>query len=256
VYDAHELFTEIEEVVSRPRLQKLWLWIERHTVPHFKWGYTIGDCYAAEFKRRYGVDYAIVRNATVLRPLLPMPLENGYILYQGAVNRGRCFEELIPAMQQVTGKLLVCGEGNFMTEARALVTHYGLEQKIEFRGYVPPAELRAITRGAAVGITLFWAKSLSNEYSLANRFFDYLHAGVPQIAGAYPEYKAINDQYEVALLLPQITVQTIADGLNKLLTDTEYTKNMHLNALAAREVYNWQQEEIRLLETWKKVFAL
>lgn len=256
VYDAHELFTEIEEVVSRPRLQKLWLWIERHTVPHFKWGYTIGACYAAEFKQRYDVDYAIVRNATVLAPLLPLPVNNGYVLYQGAVNRGRCFEELIPAMQTVRGKLLICGEGNFMAEARALVTRYKLEEKIEFRGYVPPAELRAITRGAAVGLTLFWAKSLSNEYSLANRFFDYLHAGVPQLAGAYPEYKAINGAYEVALLLPVITTESIAEALNELLTDTDYASRLSQNALVAREVYNWQAEEIRLLEVWKNVFTL
>ncbi len=256
VYDAHELFTEIEEVVSRPRLRRLWLWIERHTVPNFKWGYTIGTCYAAEFKRRYGMEYAIVRNATVLRPLLPVPAEGGYILYQGAVNRGRCFEELIPAMKDVPGRLLICGEGNFMAEAQALTAQQGLTEKIEFRGYVPPAELREITRGAAVGITLFWAKSLSNEYSLANRFFDYLHAGVPQLAGAYPEYEAINAEFEVALLLPQITSATIATALQKILTHPDYAARLSQNALAAREVYNWQAEEVRLLEVWKNVFSL
>src|SRR5690606_4055879 len=68
VYDAHELFTELKEVISRPSVHKLWLKIERWTVPNFKLGYTIGECYAEEFKKKYGVNYAIVRNATVLRP--------------------------------------------------------------------------------------------------------------------------------------------------------------------------------------------
>ncbi len=255
VYDAHELFTEMEEVVSRPATQKMWLRIERATVPHFRHGYTVSATYAQEFRERYGVEYAIVRNATVLRPLPPVPEEGGYILYQGAVNKGRCFEQLLPAMQGVRGKLLICGDGNFMEEARQMVRDLGLEDKVFFTGSIPPAELPRYTRGAAVGITLFEARSKSNLYSLANRFFDYMHACVPQLAGAYPEYEAINNQFEIALLLPRITPESIAEGLNRLLEDTAYADRLRHNCLAAREVYNWQAEEARLLEVWKKVFA-
>src|SRR5690606_26775762 len=35
VYDAHELFPEIEESASRPRIQAIWRWLERNTVPQF-----------------------------------------------------------------------------------------------------------------------------------------------------------------------------------------------------------------------------
>ena len=86
VYDAHELFTELKEVISRPKVHRMWLWIERHTVPHFPFGYTIGECYADEFKRRYGVQYAVVRNATILKPLEKVAAKERYILYQGWVN--------------------------------------------------------------------------------------------------------------------------------------------------------------------------
>jgi hypothetical protein len=33
VYDAHELFTEVPEVVARPRVQRLWQWVEDFIVP-------------------------------------------------------------------------------------------------------------------------------------------------------------------------------------------------------------------------------
>lgn len=255
VYDAHELFTEMEEVVSRPATQKMWLKIERATVPHFRHGYTVSATYAREFRERYGVDYAIVRNATVLRPLPPVPEKHGYILYQGAVNKGRCFEQLLPAMKMVRGRLIICGDGNFMEQAQQMVRELGLEDKVTFTGYIPPTELPRYTRGAAVGVTLFEARSKSNLYSLANRFFDYMHAGVPQLAGAYPEYKAINSEFEIALLLPEITPESIAEGLNRLLEDTAYAHRLRENCLRAREVYNWQAEEARLLGVWKKVFA-
>ena len=38
-----------------------------------------------------------------------------------------------------------------------------------------------------------------NQYlALPNKFFDYMHAGLPQIAMNYPEYQKINSQFEVA----------------------------------------------------------
>lgn len=254
VYDAHELFTEMEEVVTRPATHKMWLAIERHTVPYFPFGYTVNESYVREYEQMYGVHYAIVRNATVLRPLTVPEKPEKLILYQGAVNHGRCFPELIAAMQHVNAKLVICGEGNFYAEAQALVKALGLEEKVFFKGYVKPEDLRDYTLNAYIGITLFVATSRSNELSLANRFFDYMHAGVPQLAMNYPEYATINAQYEVAALLDEVTSQTVADTLNKLLLDEAYYKHLQSECLKAREVYCWQKEEERLLAIYEKVF--
>ncbi len=38
VYDAHEIFTELKEVISRPSVHQMWLWIGRHTVPQMNSG--------------------------------------------------------------------------------------------------------------------------------------------------------------------------------------------------------------------------
>ncbi len=255
VYDAHELFTEMEEVVTRSATHKMWLAIERHTVPYFPHGYTVNESYVREYERMYGVRYAIVRNATVLRPLTIPPKVEKIILYQGAVNHGRCFPELIAAMQEIDAKLVICGEGNFYTEAQALVSDLRLEEKVVFKGYVKPEELRSYTLGAYVGITLFVATSLSNELSLANRFFDYMHAGVPQLAMNYPEYATVNEQYEVASLLDVVTPQTVAAALNKLLRDEAYYARLQCECLKAREVYCWQREEERLLDVYQKIFS-
>ena len=254
VYDAHELFCEMEEVVTRPATQRMWYAIERHTVPNFTHGYTVNESYVREYRRMYGVQYAIVRNATVLRPLLIPPKPEKIILYQGAVNHGRCFPELIGAMRDVDARLVICGEGNFYDEARALVKEYGLGDKVIFKGYVKPDELGDYTLSAYIGITLFVATSLSNELSLANRFFDYMHAGVPQLCMNYPEYAAVNARYEVASLLDEVTPKTVAAALNRLLQDEAYYARLQAECLKAREVYCWQQEEERLLGVYRKLF--
>ena len=250
VYDAHELFTELKEVISRPAIHKMWLWIEQHTVPHFPIGYTIGDCYAAEFKRKYGVQYGIVRNATILRPIQIPERKEKYILYQGAVNVGRRFEQLIPAMQWINIPLIICGEGNFFEEAKALVAQYHLEDKVIFKGYVAPEALRKYTLEAYIGITLFEETSLSNRLSMANRFFDYMHAGVPQLCNQYPEYEKVNERFEIAQLLAEPTAEHIAQAVNALLQDEEKYARLSANCLAARNIYCWQEEEKTLLNTY------
>ncbi|MCB9046627.1 MAG: glycosyltransferase [Chitinophagales bacterium] len=256
VYDAHELFTELKEVVTKPREKKIWDWIERTTLPNFNYNYTVGHYCALYFNEKYNKNYAVVRNATVLKPFTIPERKKRYILYQGWVNEGRCFEQLIPAMRHVDMQLIVCGEGNFFEQAKALTVEYGLQDKIQFKGFLPPDELKQYTEQATIGLTLFHAVSLSNEYSLANRYFDYMHNAVPQVCMNFPEYREINANYEIAVLVNDpATEEDIAAALNKLITDKAYYEALQQNCMNAREQYCWQNEEKILLKVYEEVFA-
>jgi glycosyltransferase involved in cell wall biosynthesis len=260
LYDAHELFCEMQEVVSRPSVYRSWKAIERLCVPKFPIGYTVNDLIADEFFRLYGVRYSVIRNLPLLRPDSPpgdaAPLPAGrFILYQGAVNEGRCFESLIPAMQTVDAPLLICGEGNFIEQARALVRQYNLEDKVLFRGMVRPEDLPPITRSAYIGVTLFDRRGASNYYSLANRFFDYIHAGIPQIAVDYPAYREINNSYRIAVLVNEPGIREISDALNTLLNNTELYHTLLANCKQARLYYNWQEEEKKLVRLYQRLFG-
>jgi len=265
LYDAHELFCEMKEVVSRPFIHRVWKAVERFAVPAFRRGYTVSGQIAGEFRQLYGVEYAVIRNLPVLdpdrvagdragtRPGSP-PLPGRYILYQGAVNEGRCFETLIPAMQQVDTPLLVCGEGNFLKQARELAVQHGLQEKIIFMGAVRPEELQSITRSAWCGITLFDRRGLSNYYSLANRFFDYMHAGIPQLAMNYPAYREINNCYPIAVLIDEPGIREVADALNELLSNPELYQTLSEGCRQARLRYNWQEEEKILIRLYQQLF--
>jgi glycosyltransferase involved in cell wall biosynthesis len=255
VYDAHELFCEMKEVVSRPPVYKFWKWIERRCVPRFHLGYTVNDAIAAEFKKMYGRNYATIRNLPILTPLsIPMKHER-FIIYQGAVNEGRSFETLIPAMHTVNARLMVCGDGNFMQQAKSLVLQHGLQDKVIFTGYVEPAKLKTYTLGAYIGVALVDDVGLNSYYSLANRFFDYMHAGVPQICVDYPSYRHIIDQYPFAVLVSDISSDNLANELNNLLTDDQRYAELQRQCLIAREELNWQREELKLIEFYTSIFT-
>lgn len=253
VYDAHELFCEMKEVVTRPSRYKAWKKIEQFTLPHFPHAYTVNEYLAQEFKKMYGVGYTIIRSISVYEPA-PELTRGNFILYQGAVNEGRCFEQLIPAMKTVAAKLIICGDGNFMGQAKKIMNDNGLQDKIAFKGMLMPAELRHYTRTARVGITLFEKDSLSNYYSLANRFFDYIHGGLPQVCVNYPVYAAINDQYHVADLVMGTNPESLSASINALLNGQERWQSMHENCLAAAAILNWQEEEKKLLAFYKNLF--
>lgn len=253
VYDAHELFCEMKEVVSRPRIYRFWKWVERTTVPRFKNGYTVNGPIRDQFEKEYGVRYRVIRNLPVLDETFVVPGKGDYILYQGAVNEGRSFETLIPAFRYVDRPLWIFGDGNFFEQAVQLVREHGLEQKIFFKGKLPPESLKAVTRKAAVGITLFENNGLNNYLSLANRFFDYIHAAVPQLCVAYPAYTEINQRFEVAELVSDLSPVNIAAKLNALIRDTDRYHRLQQNCLLARQALCWQKEEQLLLHFYKSI---
>lgn len=256
IYDAHELFCELPEVMSRPAIHKAWKRIERWTLPHFPHGYTVSESISAEYKRLYGHQYETIRNITLLQPqqYFGQPYKDPYILYQGALNEGRGIEYLIPAMQHVPLPLIICGEGNYSAKARALVRQLGLEKKVLFHGMADPAVLPAYTLHASVGINLGDGAGLNNYLSLNNKFFDYIHGLLPQVAMDFPEFRRINQQFDIALLIPSLEVQAIAAAINSLLTDKRLYERLKANCSRAKLVLNWQQEEKKLVAFYHHLF--
>lgn len=257
VYDAHEYFPELPEVVDRPLTKSIWQRVERWMVPAADAHYTINHAYAAIFKQKYDLDFGIVRNATVLESktlpadtLKPDP----YILYQGAVNVGRGVENMIEAMTEIDGvRLVICGRGDRLSACRQLATTCGVEQKVEFRGFVPPDELKAITEGAALGFTFFTDHGLSYRLSLANRFFDYFHCGVPQLAVDFPEYRSIVERFPIAELLTDLSRENIVQAVRSILDNPAKHARMRRACLRAREAINWQNEEKTLIGIYRRL---
>ena len=243
----------MKEIISRPIIYKAWKRIEKYTVPKFMRGYTVNKFISNEFEKMYRVKYEVMRNVTLKKDILIPDKKEKYILYQGAVNEGRSFETIIPAIKFVNAPLIVCGDGNFINEAKKLVAENNLKDKIIFKGYFPPDELQSYTLNASVGINLVDNKGLNNYYSLANRFFDYMHAGVPQLCIDFPAYREINDQFEIAVLISDLTPENIARQINILLEDESLYKRLQQNCMRAREIFNWQNEEKKLISFYKNI---
>jgi glycosyltransferase involved in cell wall biosynthesis len=253
VYDAHELFTEVIEVVRRPFVRSMWLKLESYIVPKVKYSYTVSEGVKRIFEERYpGGGFSLIRNLPLYMPVDPEPSKEKYIVYAGAVNEGRGIEQMLNAMPEINCHLYICGDGEMLESMKAKTKDMNLDCKVKFLGYVEPEKLKEIIRGAFAGVLLLENKGASYYYSLANKFFDYMMAGIPQVTINFPEYKHLNDEYSFALLV-DLKHEEIVKAFNRLLNEPELYNQMKQNALKAREVFNWEKESEILVDFYKRV---
>src|SRR5258706_15973300 len=93
----------------------------------------------------YRLNYEVIRNITLKQDIQIPEKKEKYILYQGAVNEGRSFETIIPAIKFVNAQLIVCGGGNFIEKTKNLVSENKLNDKKILKGYLPPAGIQKYT---------------------------------------------------------------------------------------------------------------
>lgn len=269
IYDAHELFTETPEVERRKSIQKFWLRVEKFSVKRMTKGICVSKGLADYFKLKYGKDFLVLRNVPVIATRLhaelnisvpnnaarlqTVPSNLPSILYQGTLNEGRGLEFLIQAMQNINAKLVLAGEGDLSTQLRNLVSIMKLENKVEFKGFISPMELKQLTRESYIGINLLEARSKNYYHSLANKFFDYTEAGIPSLNMNFPEYENLNKEFEVSILLNDLNPEKITESLNILLNNEQLYNRLKQNCLKAREEWNWEKEKEKLLKLFNEI---
>ena len=258
VYDAHEYFSEVPELNERPGVKRIWEWIARHTIPKFDVCYTVGEELASLMGKKYKVHFDVVRN---IEPATNRPVEHvgkearlNILLYQGALNVGRGLEACIDAIAQFPGwQCWLAGEGDITDKLKMRLKALGLEQRITFLGWVKPEDIPALLLKAKININLREKGSLNDYYSLPNKFFDAIHAGLPSINMDYPEYSSICSKFPCSILLEHVDVDKIVSAIRQLDQDPALWESMSQACAQAAEVYNWEKESGKLKEIYSSL---
>ncbi|MBK9736272.1 MAG: glycosyltransferase [Saprospiraceae bacterium] len=251
LFDAHEYFSETPELIHRKNIKKCWKIIGDMFVPMADHFITVNESLAELLGTHYGKKFVCIYNvpSNLIDGSLPYKAEKPYILYQGMLNEGRGIAELIDAMDLIKGlDLYIIGEGDLSKNLRTRSTKGPSASKIHFLGWQSPDEMKKYTLGATLGINLLENTSLSYYYSLANKFFDYMHAGVPSVNMDFPEYHKIIEQYPIGILISGLDKNNIAMHINQMMSDPATLNAMKQHCLTAKTFYNWEKEEIKLFE--------
>lgn len=257
IYDSHELFTELPELVTRKFKQRLWYWLEKFMLKQVDVGIAVSDSVAVELKKRYKKEFVVVRNVPKSKVNVDVVKSTEkIIIYQGALNIGRGLEKLIFAMQNVTdAKLLIAGSGDIEGQLIGLTNQLGLDGKVQFVGRLSPEALSLLTSRATIGVSLEEDMGLNYRCALPNKLFDYLHAGLPVLVSDMPEMKSIVDSYNVGRTLKRnASSDRLAECLMAMINDQKQMSLWKQNAKKAAVELCWDNEKWLFLAAISKVF--
>jgi glycosyltransferase involved in cell wall biosynthesis len=255
VYDSHEIFTEVPELIHRPQVQAVWRWLEQRLVPRVDVMYTVNPSLASHYHDLYQIPVASVRNVPFFRRPEPrsLPPEGQPItlLYQGAINIGRGLELMVQALHHLPKNyiLWIIGRGDIEADLAALIAREGLAQRTEMLGFIPLERLSAITREATLGLSLEEDLGANYHFASPNKVFDYLQSGIPSLVSDLPEMAGLARQYGCSAVLPndQRTPQGLAAAIQAICQSPEGYAEMSRNCCMAAPELCWEREQGRMI---------
>ena len=257
VYDSHENFTEVPELVKRKRVKSIWESIEKRILPKIKYSYTVCGSIAEIYNKKYDINMKVVRNIPECEMKLKDITSEVYektknkkvILYQGAVNIGRGIEEVIKAMQFLENAVfLIIGDGDIKAKLEQLVENNKLQEKVIFTGRIPFNQLFAYTKKADIGISIEENLGLNYYYALPNKLFDYIRANVPVLVSRLPEIERTVNKYDIGCYIENHNPEHIAEKIKYMLQSAEKVNFWKQNLKKASDDLCWENEELVLKE--------
>ena len=252
VYDSHELFSEGPELQGRKFVQNFWRKLEDFFLPKVKKAYTVSPSIVDFYDHKYQNKMGVIRNIPLKKDVLEVdevafPTTRKTILYQGVLNPGRGLKPMIKALKFINDlDLIIIGYGKVEEELKAFVIEEKMNDRVHFLGRISRDKLFNYTKKATLGMVLEEPLGLSFQYSLPNKLFDYIHAGIPIVAGNLPEITRIIKKHKVGVLVDDYEPKTIAKAINNLLNDEVLLSEIKEHQRKAKDILCWEKESKKL----------
>ena len=258
IYDTHEYFTEMPELVKRPKVQSIWKAFENRLFPRLNRIITVNNSIAELYSCEFNKDVSVVRNIPpefnperiFTRKELGLPLDKKILILQGTgINIDRGAEEAVLSMKYLDDTvLLIVGGGDVIPKLKQIIKEEKLSDKVIFKPKMPFVELRQYTMNADLGLALDKDTNINYRFSLPNKLFDFIHSGIPVLASSLPEIKQIIDNYDVGYFIPNHNPKEIAETIKLIFENKLIYQTVKKNTQIAREELNWEIEEKKLIE--------
>lgn len=257
VFDAHEIYSKNMFVDSKPILSKIVQKLEKKFIKNIHAFITVSNAAKGYyFSQGYKKEPIVITNAPIKEDIVLKDIKsnNFEVIYQGQLVSNRGYEEFLKAGQFIkdeTVKLIIRGFGHLEEELK----NTKIKEKINNVYVEDPVEMSQLVKSMStsdVGVVLTKPTSINFEYTVSNKIFECLHAGLPVILSPVKEHIYLNDKYGFGFILDEVTPKKIAEAILKLKENPEIYQELKENAIKASEVLTWQKESEKLLDIYEE----
>ena len=247
LYDSHEWFTEVPELHGKWFKKWIWNQLENRGARTSDVCLTVSNPIALALSQKTGRTFQVVMNMPNATSFEPQKEKQCIIMYQGAINQGRRIRELIAALEHAPEwEVWIAGKGDEEESMKSWSQTLHYQHRIKWLGMLSKSELNHATKQAKVGYNgLDWQESKSYEFSLANKFFDYVSMGVPVITAATPTYREMMDQHQVGWL----ENENLPNLLKRIQEDKKAYQERVDACQIARYIWTWE-EQWKTIQAW------
>jgi glycosyltransferase involved in cell wall biosynthesis len=264
VFDQHDLAPELyhSRFGKRGLLYRATVALERLTFRLADVVLSTNDSYRAVALDRGGKrpeDVFVVRNGPDLRRFLPNPdpsLKRGkpnLIAYVGEMGHQDGVDHALRALALVAQRrndwhVIFAGDGPALASARELARELGLDDRVEFAGFVSDQMVMKIVSTADLCLAPE-PKNAFNDASTMIKVAEYMALGRPLVAYDLTETKVTAG--DAALYATDNEVQNFADCITRLLDDPDLRERMGaIGRARVEEALSWEQSERALLAAY------
>lgn len=264
IYDSHEYFTEVPELISRPKVRAVWEGIEKRIFPKLDHISTVNQSIASKYEEKYGKKLLVIRNVSPLwKPKVDVPSKaelgipegKNILIMQGAgLNIDRGVEEAIRMMPHLQNTvLLIVGHGDIIPAMQQLVRENQWDKFVLFFGKRPYQELLQFTTHADLGLSFDQPTNPNYLFSLPNKVFDYLHTHTPILCSNVVEVARIVNHYDIGTVITDFSPENLAQKVQAILQNEEQLERWKTNCATAALRENWESESKKLASFYPKV---
>jgi glycosyltransferase involved in cell wall biosynthesis len=257
IYDTHEICAENIGIADKQFRKKIIIFIEKYIVKRIYAMISVSNSAAEYFHKKYNINKPVVitnvpyrNNINILTNTKAKSFE---VLYQGLMIKGRGYEEFVQSGEFTDSniQLILRGYGTIEEDLKIIILKKILSKKVRFDG---PVEIKDIVEKASsshLGVVLTQPINKNFKYTISNKIFEYIHAGLPVIMSNLPEHRFLNEQYDFGIILDDFSPKGIATAINNLSANQNEYNRLRENTIIASKILSWENESKKLLNLYK-----